>query len=140
MNLSVTRATAALDDPEAVETLLAPLPNPLLVRGNLANITGAARPLVQYDERAETLHYCASDGKHAVRLSVAGVPHQHAASAILATYDVLNTSAKAVGVRLTKLLILPAHMHPATEAAPPLPHPEVRESLRLVPVALVPTL
>ncbi len=44
MNLTVTRETAALNDPSAVESLLAPLPTPQLVRANLANVGDAARP------------------------------------------------------------------------------------------------
>jgi len=140
MNLSISRETAALDDPAAVDSLLAPLPTPPVVRAYLAKITGEARHLCQYDPHNETLHYVASDGQRLVRLSVAGLPLQRAAGAILATHDVLNASAKAVGVKLEKMLVLPARAHAATHPVPPSKHLQMRETLRMVPVARVPTL
>jgi hypothetical protein len=139
MNLSISRETAALDDAASVKSLLSVLPVPHLVRAHLARVREGVEHACQYDRRAETLHYVASDGEKMVRLSVAGLPMQRAASAILATSDVIHASAKAVGVKLAKMLVLPAHVHPRAEAAPPSPHPEVRESLRIVPLARVPT-
>jgi hypothetical protein len=139
MNLSVTRATAALDDPAAVESLLAVLPAAQYVRAHLAGVRDDARQAAQYDPRAETLHYVASDGTRMVRLSVAGIPQRHAPSAILATHDILKLSAKACGVKLEKLFLAPARAASSTAEAPAL-HPQVRESLRIVPVARVPTL
>lgn len=139
MNLTVTRATAALDDPQAVDSLLADLPAPHFVRGYLANVRDIARQAVQYDAKRECLHYVASDGTRMVRLSVAGIPQRHAPSAILATHDIMKLSAKACGVKLEKLFVAPVRAANSQREAPA-PHPQVRERLRIVPVERVPTL
>jgi hypothetical protein len=139
VKLSVIRETAALDDLSAVESLLAVLPVPVLIRAHLEGARGLERQAVQYDPRRETLHYVASDRMRMVRLSAAGIPQRDAPSAVLATHDILKLSAKACGLKLEKLFVGPARA-PSSKAEVPATHPQVREQLRIVPVIRVPVL
>lgn len=127
MNLTVTRASCAHDDAAAVDELLSVIPYPIRMRAYLAHVERDSPRLchaVQYNMQCESLFYFATDGQRLVRMCVAGVPQQRAAFAIVATHDVINASAKSVGIALEKMLVLPAHVHP--ETTPAVQHPELR--------------
>jgi hypothetical protein len=140
MNLSATRDTCALDDAEALESLLAPIPGANVVRAHLLNPPRGARQTCRYDLARATLHHVATDGRRVVRLSIAGIPQASAAGAILTVSDVLELSAKAAGMKLEKLLVLPAVTVRSAAAPNPAPHPQVRGSVRIAGDARVPVL
>jgi hypothetical protein len=136
MNLSTSRETCALDDAEALDALLAPIPGAFVVRAHLTSAPRGAKQTARYDPSRATLHHVATDGKRVVRLSIAGIPQQRVAGAILTVAEVLSLSAKACGLKLEKLLVLPVVARTPADAPPP--HPEVRAGGRIVPAARVP--